>query len=494
MADYRNRKHGRHELLGLRVLESSDVEPTWRNLIRLNDVPWMADHCVEKDIVFPAAAYVAMAGAAVRQLTSSTAYTVQEVNIATAMLITEQGTREVITSMRKRDWTTSNTSRWWDFTISSENNGTWTKHCWGLVTDGCALATPSPKIQAYTRKVEPKRWYDTLARVGLNYGPRFRGLFDITASPVHQEANAKVLDQSDDPTAYALHPSTMDMILQSQAIALTRGQYRDFHTMWLPTFIEKFYVGDVGTQKTLEIYTSSVVDQGSAIATSHGVVGADVAYVLKGLKGAKMADSGGQNQSDQTYLSIEWHPSMDFVRQDTLIRPDLGATDDLAFLERLSFMCAIEVNLEAKSITSYAQPYFVYFLDRLEKQFQKMDYWKSVVSDAADVVAMTREERQKEIAECRQSRQGHRFEAAADMLWCVYINIRDILEGRQSFLDLCLVDGMLPKFYDESNSLCDITDWFVTLGLNKPYLRILEVGFSPFIPDDRCRSADTCIC
>jgi acyl transferase domain-containing protein len=194
MADYRNRRHRKHELLGLRVLESSDIEPMWRNLLRLSDAPWLADHCVETDIVFPAAGYVAMAGAAVRQLTSSTAYTVQEVHIDTAMLITEQGMREIITSLRRRDWTTSNISKWWDFTIASENNGTWIKHCWGLVTDGCSLAEPSNRIAPYSRKVDAKRWNDTMAQVGLNYGPMFRGLYDITASPVDQAAHARVTD------------------------------------------------------------------------------------------------------------------------------------------------------------------------------------------------------------------------------------------------------------------------------------------------------------
>lgn len=293
MTEYRDRKHRKHELLGLRILESSDIEPVWRNLLKLSDAPWLADHCVETDIVFPAAGYVAIAGAAVGQLTSSTSYTVKEVNIATAMLITERGMREIMTSLRRRDWTTTNVSRWWDFTIASESNGTWTKHCWGIVTDGCAVAEPYQELKPYIRKVDSARWYDTMAQVGLNYGPMFRGLYDITASPVEQAANAKVTDRSADPTAYLLHPSTMDTILQSQAIALTRGQYREFNTLWLPTFIEQFYVSAKGTLKTLDIHTSSAVVQGSTIASSHGIAGAELAYVLKGLKGAKMAKSGG---------------------------------------------------------------------------------------------------------------------------------------------------------------------------------------------------------
>ena len=492
MADYRNRKHRKHELLGLRVLESSDIEPVWRNLLKLSDAPWLADHCVEKDIVFPAAGYVAIAGAAIGQLTSSTAYTVQEVNIATAMLITERGTREIITSLRRRDWTTTNVSRWGEFTIASENNGIWTKHCWGLVTDGCGLAEPSYEVKPYTRKVDSKRWYDTMAQVGLNYGPAFRGLYEITASPVDQAANAKVMDQSADPTAYALHPSTMDMILQSQAIALTRGQYREFNTLWLPTFIEQFYVSAKGTLKTLDICTSSAVVQSSAVASSHGMVGAELAYVLKGLKGAKMANSGGQTETGQGYLSLEWHPSIDFVRHDTLIRPADDVTADLVFLERLSLMCATEIQLEAKNITSFAQPHFVHFMNGIDNQLRD-EHWQSLIPDAAELIRMNRGERQKEITACRERSKGTRFENTVEMLWRVYSNIGDILEGRQLFLDIALMDGVLSGFYNESNSLSDINDWFAVLGMSRPYLRVLEASllFDCSLPR-KCADIRTC--
>ena len=66
--EWRYRKFPHHELLGARVVESSDLEPSWRNLLRLEEVPWICDHVVQGQIVFPAAGYVAMAGEAVQQL------------------------------------------------------------------------------------------------------------------------------------------------------------------------------------------------------------------------------------------------------------------------------------------------------------------------------------------------------------------------------------------------------------------------------------------
>jgi len=58
-------------IFGLRILEGSEVSPTWRNVLKLVDVPWLSDHCVGNDIVFPGAGYVAMAGEAIFQITNA---------------------------------------------------------------------------------------------------------------------------------------------------------------------------------------------------------------------------------------------------------------------------------------------------------------------------------------------------------------------------------------------------------------------------------------
>lgn len=67
--EWRLREHPHHDVLGSRVLESTDHSPSWRNLLRPDVVPWVKDHEIAGDVVFPGVGYVAMAGEAVRQLT-----------------------------------------------------------------------------------------------------------------------------------------------------------------------------------------------------------------------------------------------------------------------------------------------------------------------------------------------------------------------------------------------------------------------------------------
>jgi acyl transferase domain-containing protein len=84
---WRQRVFLKHDILGSRVVEVSlhtvttqlpshtdcrqvaGSHPTWRNLLRLEDVPWIRDHKIGDDTVFPGAGYISMA-CEVRHFTS----------------------------------------------------------------------------------------------------------------------------------------------------------------------------------------------------------------------------------------------------------------------------------------------------------------------------------------------------------------------------------------------------------------------------------------
>jgi acyl transferase domain-containing protein len=483
MEGYRFRKHRKHELLGIRIIESSEVEPAWRNVIRVSDIPWVADHCVEKDMVFPAAGYIAMAGAAITQVTGSTAgYTVQDVHIAAALLLREDRGIELVTTLRKRPLTATNDSKFWEFSISSENNGTWTKHCWGLVTSGCAVALPpNPDVAPFTRVVDSKRWYTTLSRIGLNYSNRFVGLENISASPVAQVASLSITDRQVEGEEYALHPSTLDQVLQSWSVALAKGEHHQLDKLFLPTFIEQFYVGTNGSQSALRARTSSQGKIGAAVGSSYGLVDAhdksEIAFVLNGFQTSRL--EGGdftQSAPELRYMSIQWHPAIGFADPSTLIRPSRDATADIILSEQYGLLAAVEIHQVAASVESLAQPYFKHFLDGITKHMGQVDNGLSKIPNAAELKGLTQEARLAKMVEWREQTVGGPVEAIVEELWRVAVNIRDILEGRKALIDVLLEGGMLQKFYDETNSFSDIKNYFRALGLNKPQIRVLEIG------------------
>ncbi|KAH8660627.1 putative polyketide synthase [Xylariales sp. PMI_506] len=478
MADWRFRKHPKHELLGHRVLESSEVEPAWRNMIRLSDVPWLADHCVEKDVVFPAAGYIAMAGAAIAQLEGSTSYTVQNVNIAAAMLLDEGRSAEVVTTLRKQSLTTSKDSKWWEFSITSESNGVWIKRCWGLVADGCAVAHPTaPDVTPENRIVDSKRWYKALQRIGLNYSNRFVGLERVTASPVAQSATACISDCQNERETYVLHPSTMDVVLQSWSVAVAQGECHRLDKLFLPTFIQQFYIGACGNRTSIRVRSTSEGRMGSSVGHSYGVIDSgQLAFVLNGFESVRMETSFAQQAPELKYMSIQWHPAFDFAPAETLIRPARDATEDIKFLEQFGLLCAAEIQDEVASVASLAQPFFQHFLDGVARHMEQVKQGLSQIPDAASLQALSREARLQQLVAWRGLSRGGPVENMTEALWRVCTNIRDILEGRNALLDILLAGGVLQGTYDESNSWSDIGDFFRVLGLNKPQVRVLEIG------------------
>lgn len=129
----RLRPFSHHRLLGLRVPESSALEPLWRNQLNLVDEPWLADHKVRSDVVFPLAGYIAMAGEAVRQTTGlDTGYRIRNASVRSAMLLSEEPI-EIVTSLRPVKLTKSADPVWFEFCIMSYSDSSWTKHCEGQV-------------------------------------------------------------------------------------------------------------------------------------------------------------------------------------------------------------------------------------------------------------------------------------------------------------------------------------------------------------------------
>ncbi|RAK77710.1 polyketide synthase [Aspergillus fijiensis CBS 313.89] len=227
--DWRLRETRHHELLGSRCLESTNVEPVWRNLLQLDNVLWLLDHRITGEVVFPCAAYVAMAGEEVRQVSNSDDYTIQNLFIRAALVLSgdEPEGIELITSLRPHKLADNVDSHWYEFTISSYQHGVWTKYCVGQIRAGSIRRHPDTQVQAYLREVSLEKWYAALEARGLEYGAHFRGLRKITASPSSSRAAAELQDSDN---YYLL------------SVAATQGISRRMTRLCIPTAIQDLYV------------------------------------------------------------------------------------------------------------------------------------------------------------------------------------------------------------------------------------------------------------
>lgn len=234
--EWRLRRFPNHEILGSPVVECSKLEPMWRNIIKVEDVPWLRDHMIGKDVVLPGAAYTMMACEAIRQVSDPAPedYSLRNVNISAAMTLSESSADEIIFSMRPVRLTKSLDAAWYEFTVSSYNGVSWTKHCTGQARSGTDSAPPEPrKIVDQPRKVNTLGWYQTARTHGLNFGPRFQGLHPerTTAHPVRKLAVAHVSNEIHDTNQQREppypHAITLDYCFQLFPQSNSRGLNRE---------------------------------------------------------------------------------------------------------------------------------------------------------------------------------------------------------------------------------------------------------------------------
>ncbi len=486
MQNWRFRKHAPHDLLGSRALESTEFNPAWRNEIRVADVPWLKDHCVGNDIVFPAAGYISMAGEAACQLgdlTNSHDYTVKEVELRQALVLQTEGSKEMVTTLRPQRLTVTLDSEWYEFDIVSYDGSSWNKHCSGLVRRGRA-SNPPPHWkripQPLPRKVSTSRWYTTLSRVGLNYGPRFTGLKNITAGVTERSAVLDITDYpGDEPeSSYPLHPTTLDIMLQSWTVAAFRGVYGAFNKSFLPTFIKELYVG-VGSGQNIHVKTMTIVHNAAAgrdhaEGQSYGVgEDGENVFMLKGFRGTPLPSE--EDDPELTALQMQWKPDFSFLDAARLTRPTYDFREQIALAEKLYVLCTLESYQSLQGVKS-TQPHFEKYREWMKSQIPRFKLPGYPLVDTVELVHMTSEDRRRHIPEVLEQCKAAGVGAMAESVWRTYDQVVNVFEGKTDFLDLLIHDGTLAGIYDWMNNIWDFSEFFQLLGHTQPQMRILEIG------------------
>lgn len=474
---WRFRKYLPHDLLGLRILEGSDIAPSWRNVLRTVNVPWLSDHCIGNDTIFPAAGYLAIAGEAAFQISGVREYTVRDVEISKALLLHNDKSAEIVTNLQPYRFTSNSDSDWYTFQIVSHDGSTWNKHCSGLVRSGRASPLPSAskRNQSLDRKVSSSRWYTTMSRVGLNYTGKFARLANIAASVTEMIASADVVDEQEVHESYMMHPSTLDLVFQSLTVAKARGIYRDFNKLFLPTFIEEIYIGD-GRNKPVQINTVSLSKSDAVQGDSYGTSNGEIVFALKGFQGKPMVNSDADTSLQLNTLQLQWKPYPEFLKVGDLIHPRSDMRKATQLCERLTVLCAIETRNAISGLTA-AQPHLEKFRNWLNSEYER--YQKPgypLVEDSRDLVRMDMIERRELIEEVFKQCEAAGGWTNATAIYRGYVNAADVFEGRSSMLDILLQDGVLSGIYSWMNDIWEFKDYIQLLGHIQPQMKILEIG------------------
>ncbi|KAI0895264.1 putative polyketide synthase [Annulohypoxylon nitens] len=349
--ELRNRKYPRHELLGSQQLAGNGVDWSWRNILRLSEVPWMRDHKLENQIVFPAAGYLAMAKEALSQvralhhrLRNGTGFEFRNVSFSAALVLQDEGTEiesvELHSTLASRKLsTTTSSSEWYDFSISSWAEGQSTVHCTGSVR---VIKSPTMKgivkisnTEGYETTPSMDRWYDKLREEGLNFGPNFKSVTSLTTDGARRREDAisttRLRPDVKSSSDYAVHPIVIDACIQAAIFGGTGG-VRSSLRAHLPTFISECQINGSGiSDEEATIHTRSI---------KTGISTRNIDCTLRNSEGdvlldlnMRMSEYTGKTaqglESTQDITHLERHPCLRVRWKPDITRLDQGSESQL---------------------------------------------------------------------------------------------------------------------------------------------------------------------
>ncbi|TVY92322.1 Reducing polyketide synthase [Lachnellula willkommii] len=263
-----DRPFSRNDLVGTLACYSNDLEPTWRNIIRADDMPWVRHHKMQSITVYPMTGYITMALEAAAQRAAMRnvvfdKFELREVTISRPLVIHESSDVEVNITLRAHaEGTRSSSDTWDEFRIFSwaKDRG-WIEHCRGLIStqkrtennvvDGAqqmldeksALLSRMVAItDACTTDVNASEIYKALDAAGVGYGESFQGLEDCRASDNSAVANlvipdtAALMPKGHEPD-FIIHPALLDQFVQIVWPIFGAGR-KGVDVMYMPSFVQ----------------------------------------------------------------------------------------------------------------------------------------------------------------------------------------------------------------------------------------------------------------
>src|SRR5690625_17804 len=259
-----------HPLLGYNARREI---PVWTAHLDHALLPYLGDHRVEDSVVFPAAGFVEMALAAGQRWLETGDLEVQGMEIFRPLVFDDQGMREVQLRLSPDGLIFEIFSR------GRQEGSNWTQHVRGRLARLARLDLEFDRQQeagAGLQRLSAEEIYDTARRFGLNYGPAFARVREVT---LLDERQAEVLLSPELPheelpaADYLLHPTSLDAVFHGLFALLARAEEVPGNTTFLPARLGRIRRRAEGGQPVAARNRLGALSPGS-VAVSFGLVDA----------------------------------------------------------------------------------------------------------------------------------------------------------------------------------------------------------------------------
>ncbi|MEH6422151.1 HSAF biosynthetic non-ribosomal peptide synthetase/polyketide synthase [Pseudomonas sp. CGJS7] len=200
-----------HPLLGRRM---ANAEPTWEARLDAEHQPYLQDHRIQGNVLFPAAGYIEMAAQAVRAMTGGASAAIADIELRKALFLPDS--EAVATQLSfSSDGAAFNVS-----TLAADGQER-TLHASGSIRASQGRRDGAPLDLRAVRERTPlylarSACYDSLAAMGYHYGPAFQGIEEVWVGADEALARIAPTEQLQGGAAeHHFHPAMLDACFQA---------------------------------------------------------------------------------------------------------------------------------------------------------------------------------------------------------------------------------------------------------------------------------------
>ena len=332
--DWRFKKFINHDVLGSKMNGTPWNSPVFKKTLKLGDLPWLRDHKLGSDVVFPAAGYIAMAIEAVYQTAWMTTwkeeappkhrFRLRDVKLSRALVLQEDSETRMMLSLTP---VPGSTRSWFEFKVSSlRDDDTWMEHSTGLVRVEMEYrdkpAAPGA-IEPLQHATSARSWYKAMADAGYNFGPAFQKHLSVEAMTGQRQTRSTVSleppPSSYGQSFYPMHPACIDGCFQTVSPALWEGDRTGVGAVLVPAVISSLVITGQSELPAVAISSASAqylgigrTDTPRNYGTSCSVYNPEDGSLLLELKGLKFGEleMGEENGPEHTFTRLTWNADL----------------------------------------------------------------------------------------------------------------------------------------------------------------------------------------
>ncbi|KAI0116097.1 polyketide synthase [Hypoxylon sp. NC0597] len=483
-----------HELLGS-LLPGGGPTPTWRNVLRSADVPWLEEYKIDSHIALPPAGYICMAIEAARLITKSNdavrGFRLQNIEIGEDLIIHE-ATDGIKTQFVMRPLGDGS----YEFSLSSlSTENEWVENCKGCVAaEHNKMSESDLRLDSFSAsgtsstKVDIDTLYTRLSELGTYQGTTFKNITDIKASGNKVLTEVTIGETYD----YILHPTTLESIIQGTMSGLAQKTRQNCTIS--PRTIETIFIGrELHRQRGEKLQTLSEILKSDrqrltsdVIVFNHSEGDATPVLQIKNLYAeakTRTADNGRYSNRMPASSRMNWEL-------------DIWSRVPTAFRESIKITLGDRERDFEKKILRLSYNFIYDAVRELEGDSQKVESWgwhfkamykwmKQVIDLAASGALAPRSRTWAKASQASKQMLADEMNtnggATGQLIVRVGQNLPKILRGDVLPLELMMEGGLLNRYYMDYPKLQDRTYKHLAkvaelLAVKRPGANVLEIG------------------